>query len=315
VQPTKRKNFYKGRSNVVYNIDGATCGMDERLVDAIRTAVRSKMEKRSLEIPRLPQVAGRILQLSQDPDVQVRDVTEAVMSDPVLAARVLGLANAAANGGRVESLDAAILRLGLKKLRDLVFAESMQAKVFPARAYRSLLEPSWRLSLGAAVACEAIAKAVGADREGAFLLGLLHEIGKPTLVQTILEYERRNEGRSMGEELVEIVLSQLHEEIGAYVLEQWGMPEPVVEAARAHHRYQESPSASPAHRLIYAANLVCRHLGIGEEQCGIAFNLERCFLDLKLSDLDRVTPILEAVSRDVESLLAAFDGKAAARAG
>ena len=260
---TKRKNFYKGRSNVVYNIDGASCGMDERLVDAIRTSIGAKMERRSLVIPRLPRVAGRILQLSQDSDVQVKDFAEAVMSDPVLAARVLVLANAAAHGSPVKGLDAAIVRLGLTKLRDLVFAESIQTKVFPARAYRELLEQSWRLSLGAAVACEAISKAAGADCEGAFLFGLLHDIGKPTLVHTILEYERKNEGRAMGEELVEIVLSQLHEEIGAYVLEQWGMPEGTVETARVHHRYQEAAKEGVAHRVIYAANLICQQLGVG----------------------------------------------------
>ena len=310
----KRKNFYKGRSNVVYNIDGASCGMDERLVDAIREAVRVKMERKALEIPRLPHVAARILQLSQNPDVQIKNVTETVVSDPVLAARVLSLANAAAHGGGVKSLDAAILRLGLRKLRDLVFAESMQAKVFPARAYRGLLEQSWRLSLGAAVAGEAIAKAVGQEREAAFLQGLLHEIGKPTLVQVILEYERKNEGRAMGEELVELALSQLHEEIGAYVLEQWGMHSGIVEAARAHHRYNDSADASPAHRIIYAANLVCRHLGVGEPQSSVAFNLERVFLDLKLSELEKVDRLLESISRDLESLLAGFGEKTPARA-
>ena len=306
----KRKNYYKGPANVVYNIDGASCGMDDRLVDAIRTSIRAKMERRALDIPRLPAVAGRILHLSQDPEMHIKFVTDAVMSDPVLAARVLGLANAAAYGGQVKGLGPAILRLGLRKLRDLVFAESMHTKVFPSRAYRGLLEQSWRLSLGAAVACEVIASSTGVDREEAFLVGLLHDIGKPTLVLTILEYERKNEGRTMGEELVEIVLSQLHEEIGAYVLEQWGMPEGVVEAARAHHQYQDSPNASPVHRIAYAANLVCQHLGVGQDQSSVAFNLERAFLDLKLSDPAQVDQVLEAVSRDLETLMAGFEGQA-----
>ncbi|GJM44573.1 MAG: hypothetical protein DHS20C21_14150 [Gemmatimonadota bacterium] len=309
----KRKNFYKGRENVVYNIDGASFGMDDRLVEAIRDSIRAKAEQRSLVIPRLPRVAGRILQLSQDPDVQVNKVTEAVMSDPVLAARVLSIANSAANGANVKGLDAAILRLGLRKLRDLVFAESVQAKVFPARGYRNLLEQSLQLSLGAAVACEAISKISGLERDSAFLVGLLHDIGKPTLVHTILEYERKNDGQSMGEELVELVLSQLHEEIGAYVLEQWGMPPDAVEAARAHHRYNESNEA-PVHRTIYAANLVCQHLGVGDIQRDVPFNLEPAFLDLKLSDREQVDQVVSAISRDVDNLMAGMKGNAPNRA-
>jgi HD-like signal output (HDOD) protein len=309
----ERRKYFKGPSNVVYTIDGASYGMDDRLVEAIRASIRAQVEKGSLVVPRLPGVAGRILQLSQRPDVDIGVASDAVKGDPLLAARVLTLANSAALGGtgQVRSLDAAILRLGLRKLRDVVFAESMQTKVFPARAYRPLLEQSWRRSLGAAVACEAISGMTGVEREAAFLIGLLHDTGKPTLVNTITEYERKNGGRPLGDELVEIVLSQLHEEIGAHVLAQWQMPAPVVDAAGMHHRYLDSARATPAHRVIYAANLVCDHLGIGDEQRGVYFNTERVFADLGLS-LDRVEKMLESVQRDLEALLAGFGAPAAA---
>lgn len=306
MKANRPKSYYKGPSNVVYNIDGTSCGLDEKLVDAIRESLRQRMAAKSLEIPRLPTVAGRILQLAQDPDVQVTQVTNVVISDPVLAARVLKVANAAANGKPVKGLEPAIMRLGLRKLRDIVFAESMQAKVFPARAYRSLLEPSWRVSLGCAITCEILSKLTGKERDAAFLMGLLHDIGKPTLVTTIMEYERKNDGTPVGEELVELVLSQLHEEIGAYVLEQWNMPESMVAAARLHHRYDEARGAGDAHRLIRAANMICEHLGVGGEAEGVSFSVERVFLDLGDPVLGKIDAILEAVSRDLETLLAGF---------
>ena len=73
----------------------------------------------------------------------------------------------------------------------------------------------------------------------------------------------------------EIVLSQLHEEIGAYVLEHWGMPAPIVDAARLHSRYAGESQSKPAQKLLYAANLVCRNLGIGDVHDGVSFNLEQ----------------------------------------
>lgn len=309
-----KKKYRKEPSNIVYNIDGASYGMDDRLVEAVRASVRSRMEKGTLDIPRLPKAAARILQLSQSPDVQISAVTDAVKSDPLLAARLLKLCNAAAFGGNgeVTNLDAAIVRLGLKKVRDLVFAESLQTKVFPARSYRGLLEKSWMLSLGAAVACEEVGKATGLERDGAFLIGLLHDTGKPTLVNTLVEYEKKNGGKAMSDDLVEIVLSQLHEEIGAYVLQKWEMPASFVEAARQHHRYQESGKVPDAHRMIYAANLMCEHLGVGEIQRSISFNLERVFADLGLP-LDKVEEMLDRVSAQVEDLLSGFGGMAGAR--
>ena len=311
----KRNRYFKGPANVVYNIDGSSYGMDDSLVDAIRTSIRGKVQGGSLVIPRLPQVAGRILQLAQDADAPVSEVTKAIMGDPGLAARVLAMANSAAYGGagHVEGLETALTRLGMKTVVNIVFTESVQTKVFPARAYRELLEQSWRLSLGSAIACEALARVTGLERQAAFLLGLLHDTGKPTLVNTITEYEKKNQGRALGEELVEIVLSQLHEEIGAYVLEQWGMPAPIVEAAALHHRYAEA-QAKPSQKLIFAANLICKHLGIGDVHEGVAFNLERVFGDLGLTDLTRVDKILEAVSKQMEAMLAGFGGAAASKA-
>jgi HD-like signal output (HDOD) protein len=311
----KRNRYFKGPANVVYNIDGSSYGMDDSLVDAIRTSIRGKVQSGTLVIPRLPQVAGRILQLAQDADAPVSEVTKAIMGDPGLAARVLAMANSAAYGGagHVEGLETALTRLGMKTVCNIVFTESVQTKVFPARAYRELLEQSWRLSLGSAIACEALSRVTGLERQAAFLLGLLHDTGKPTLVNTITEYEKKNQGRALGEELVEIVLSQLHEEIGAYVLEQWGMPAPIVEAAGQHHRYA-GDQANASHKLIFAANLICKHLGIGDVHEGVAFNLERVFSDLKLTDLARVDKILDAVSKQMESMLAGFGGAAAGRA-
>lgn len=309
----EKRKYFKGPANVVYNIDGSSYGMDDSLVDAIRASIRSKVQAGSLVIPRLPQVAGRILQLAQNPDAPVREVTAAIMSDPGLATRVLSIANSAAYGsaGRVEDLTSALTRLGTKSVCNIVFTESMQTKVFPARAYRELLEQSWKLSLGSAIACEALARVTGLEKAAAFLIGLLHDTGKPTLVNTITEYEKKNNGRALGDELVEIVLTQLHEEIGAYVLEQWGMPVPIVEAARLHHRYTGDNQTKPAQKLMYAANLICRHLGIGEVQDGVSFNLERVFLDLGLTDPTKVEKILETVSRETEAMLQGFGGAAA----
>jgi HD-like signal output (HDOD) protein len=213
----------------------------------------------------------------------------------------------------VESLESALTRLGMKTVCNIVFTESVQTKVFPARAYRDLLEQSWRLSLGSAIACEALSRVTGLERQAAFLIGLLHDTGKPTLVNTITEYEKKNQNRPLGDEMVEIVLSQLHEEIGAYVLEKWGMPAPIVEGARLHSRYEGESQSKPAQKLLYAANLVCRHLGIGDVHDGVSFNLEQVFLDLRLTDLAKVEKILEAVQHEMAAMLEGFGSVAVAR--
>ena len=69
MQPQKK--FYRPPTNVVYKVDGASYGLDDGLVEAIKNPIRRRIESKALEIPKLSQVAGRILQLSQNPDTTI----------------------------------------------------------------------------------------------------------------------------------------------------------------------------------------------------------------------------------------------------
>lgn len=306
-----RKKYNTGPKNIVYEIDGSSYGLDDGLVAAIRASIAERLKTNQLEIPRLPQVAARIMQLSQNPETGLDDLVETISTDAGLATRVLVLANSAAYAGgqRVDGLQQALMRLGFNAVRDMVFAESIRMRIFSARAYRALLEESWKLSLGTAIACEALSKETGIERESAFLLGLLHDTGKPVLVHAVSEIERANKGQSLGVEMVEILMSQVHEEIGAHVLERWGMPAPFVEAARDHHRYK-STSATPAQRLVHAGNLVCQHLGLGDIEKDVTFSLERVFCDLDLGSEEKMLPIVETVREGVERMMSGLQDAA-----
>src|SRR5258708_31597798 len=123
------KKSRRPRANIGFNLGGAADSTNEAMVEAITASIRQRLEQGSLIIPRLPQAAGRILQLTQSGDIALGEVTKVILTDPVLAARVLATANSAAfaASARVENLHTAILRLGLKAVSDLVFAESIRA--------------------------------------------------------------------------------------------------------------------------------------------------------------------------------------------
>ncbi len=306
-----KKKFHRPPSNTVYQVDGVSFGLDDRLVAALQQAVLGKLREGTLVIPRPPQVAMRVLQLSESVDATIDDITRVVMTDPSLAARMLSIANSAAYAGNAPAtnLGMALSRIGMKAVNDLVFTESLRSGTFAAKTHRLALEKAWRLSVGVAVACDVLARAIGVDPESAFLMGLLHEIGVPTLIHTVAEYARENQGRVLEGDTVDIVVNQLHEEIGAHVLRQWGMPETMIAAAGSHHRYV-SASKSQAVQLCFAANRVCQHLGIGEEGGEVNFTTEHVFLQLGLNDKERMTDLLESVSSGVESLIAGLGGGA-----
>lgn len=304
------KKLHRPPTNTVYNVDGSSFGLDDKLVDALQASILKKLEAGKLVIPKLPQVAMRVMQLSESPDAGMDEITKVVLTDPALAARILSIANSAAYAGTVpvDTVQQALARLGMKTVSNLVFTESIQTKVFTAKSHKAALERSWKLSVGAAVACDTLALATGSGHEAAFLLGLLHDTGVPTLLNAIADYARENQGRPLDDETAEIVVTQMHEQVGAHVLKQWGMPEPIVTAAGQHHLYRAGHAVPPATRLVYAANRICQHLGVGGDGGEVNFTTEHVFLDLGLNDRDRMTEILERVQIGMDSLLSGFGG-------
>src|SRR5262249_5630566 len=82
----------------------------------------------------LPASAQRILQLTSDPDVDIKEVGRVLATDPALAAEVMRLANSAAysRGVAANDLVQAILKLGIGELRQMAGAMAILA-AFPTQ--------------------------------------------------------------------------------------------------------------------------------------------------------------------------------------
>ena len=79
------------------------------------------LAKPGLELPRPPRVALEILELSRKPSARIEDIASLLEREPLLAGRVLRLANSALYGASipVTTLKQALIRMGLgKQTRD-----------------------------------------------------------------------------------------------------------------------------------------------------------------------------------------------------
>ena len=78
-------------------------------------------------LPTLPDVAARVMQLSEDPEVSPKAVAEAVERDPAIATRLLKLVNSPYFGvrGTITSIQQALVFLGVSNLRNLVLSSSV----------------------------------------------------------------------------------------------------------------------------------------------------------------------------------------------
>jgi HD-like signal output (HDOD) protein len=164
-----------------------------------------------------------------------------VEGDPALASRVVHFVNSPCYGvsRRVLDVPTALEYLGVGTLRHLVLTirvrTTFPARSLPARAAEDL-ERHARLT--AHIARQLVDGPAQAD--AAFLGGLLHDSGKLVLLDRLADAFReataraRRSGRPLHEE-ERALMGVSHEEIGAYLLGLWGLPEPVVEAVAFHH--------------------------------------------------------------------------------
>src|ERR1700744_2945049 len=79
------------------------------------------------ELPTLPSVAMRLLEVTGDHASSARDVVQLISSDPPLAARLLQLVRRADAGvrGEVASIERAVVLLGFDAVRSAVLAVSV----------------------------------------------------------------------------------------------------------------------------------------------------------------------------------------------
>ncbi len=174
-----------------------------------------------LELPSLPDVAQRIQQAYADNLVTAETVGVIIQSDPVITAKMIMVANSALYGGRapIESLQQAVVRLGLENTRKLVMTYVVK-DLFDSKTsqMKSHMHAVWKHSQHVASLCRLLAGSLdGFDVEQAQLAGLVHDIGEVAILQYAQQHE---ELRDNPEKLLEAV-KLMRPQITGMLLDEW----------------------------------------------------------------------------------------------
>lgn len=216
-----------------------------------------------LSIPMLPDQAQRVLHLVGDPDVTISTLASVVSKDPVLATRVLGMANSALYGAMspLRSVADAVVRLGTRTVRNVVVTVSMQSQFKSPEVYGHDGARFMEHAIGTAYVAHLIAESVRADVEESFLCGLLHDIGKLVILKTAHQYQQKHRVVIRGDEVQAAVL-EYHALCGALALGFWNVPNDVREVVQYHHAFEDASDPQAA-GICYAANLLSHRYGFG----------------------------------------------------
>ena len=199
------------------------------------------------KLPSPKGVAFSIIKLLQRDDFRINDLVQLVQSDPAIAGRILYFANAAAFGRSrpIVALPRAIVALGSFRVRDLVIGLSVMHSHRSGLCTAFDYDGFWGHSLATGIACQELAHFAQISSEEIFTIGLLARVGELALASIFPEeysaviLEVRDDRRLDMAAREQERFKMDHHELAATLLDEWGLPEVLIQAAF----YFENPDA------------------------------------------------------------------------
>jgi len=177
-----------------------------------------------LTLPTLPEVALKIRDAANDPEVNSNTLSSVIGQDAALAARIIKVANSPLMRGAVsvDNLQLAITRMGISFVRNLATGLAME-QMFQAThdMVDKRLRRSWEHSLEVASISHVLASNFTKLKpDQATLAGLVHEIG----ILPILTLAEDNPEILEKESVLDKIISRLHGRVGRAIMKAWEFP-------------------------------------------------------------------------------------------
>ncbi|MBZ5628003.1 MAG: HDOD domain-containing protein [Acidobacteriia bacterium] len=234
---------------------------DKLTFDELRQKI-SRLDK----IPSVASILRTLLkELDRPPDqVKLDKVVELISSEESMVAKCLHLANSPLFGqaGRVSGIRAAVLLLGVVRLRD-VLVSSCLMNAMPKFANGMPATVFWEHSLACALSSRHLAKQIGfPDADKAYLAGLLHDIGQIVNVIYFPEELQRSLAFS-GERGVPIEVAEreimgfTHCETGWVLAQEWSLPPDVQDVILHHHQPERELDHADLTAIVNLADKLC----------------------------------------------------------
>ncbi|MBN2157978.1 MAG: HDOD domain-containing protein [Spirochaetes bacterium] len=269
------------------------------------------------QLPPLPEVATKVINMVNNPDVSFKQVAQEIAKNQAMTTNILKLCNSAyfSKGKEITSIDRAIVTLGLKEVKDIVMLVAAKPVLMkPVIGYDLGQGELWKQGLAVATMSRdiALAKKRKELADVVFTGGIIHNVGKVVIALFVQQAFKQILDMVMSQNMPfhiaeKEVMGYNHQEIGEKILEKWNFP-PVL---RSIVRFYQDPEISPEeHRLevsiVHIANAICLMSGVGIGSDGLYHEIKDAAIKktgLTQSDLEALygkTPDILKQIRDLQ---------------
>ena len=229
-------------------------------------------------LPSLPRTVALLMNELAQREPSLRRLNLLFGSDPVLAARLLELANAPAHQltRQVAGISEALVLLGSAPLQTLVSSATLGTA---ARAVQGInLQQFWRYSLHTAKLARSLAGMVFQNPTAAYTAGLLHGLG-----ELLIHLGNPQKAQSMNTLVLPLdmrrgkieqrILGYSYSHVSAALAQRWLLPQVVVDALQYQAAPFENTAYEPLAGVIHLAawRVRGREAGLSERELAVTF--------------------------------------------
>ncbi len=265
-----------------------------------------------LSLPAMPKIAQEILAINLATDEGDEELLRLATKDAAVLAKIIGLANSPMffTTRKVLSVKDASAVLGIKRIKMIALGIALNASFVRKPAGLLDAEKLWLHSMAVALAMEVIAKAMPRkmrpSEENIYLAGLLHDIGFLVLDYVDPEmsdkFHARLEAENIPLETLEAEMLEMgHAEMGALLVERWGLEPDIADVIRYHHIVPKDSGTLVV--MTHLAEKVLQNFGIRETMiCEIGNDQWRA---LGIAD-EKVDEIVATIIKCADEIAQAF---------
>ncbi|MBT4485715.1 MAG: HDOD domain-containing protein [Candidatus Latescibacteria bacterium] len=237
-----------------------------QFIDEVKKVLETSLPSSSAGI-------SKVIESTYDKSSNAKDVAKAIENEPTLTANILKVVNSAYYGtsSTVTSIQRAVVIMGFSTIKEMISSISF-ASCFSNAEAKDGNDPTglWYHSVGTAKACQFVAeKTSGVSPDIAYLVGLLHDIGKILLILYFPDHfkgvanlaKEKNARFILAERKL---LNTDHTIIGSMLCDMWSLPVDLKLAIEHHHNpagcekeYQKLAN------IVGLGDYLCREAEIG----------------------------------------------------
>ena len=216
------------------------------------------------DLPTIPAIVSKVVSMLDSQEADPDEIADLILSDQVLAARVVRVVNSPLyrTNSPILSIKRALLFIGFKSVREMILT-SYIVDGFKHKEQPFDMKMFWMHSFSVGAISRRIARLLGyPDLEKAYLVGILHDIGKVFLGHYCKdEYGHmlesiKNTSYTTYEAEYEF-FGTTHSEVGLCLAQRWNFPSIYCDVISYHHTSELATEDPLLTAIIAVADFYC----------------------------------------------------------